>query len=179
VSEMRGLAASGAVAGLCPVTEANLGDGIFPARDYLAAGGLFGLGTDSNVRIDASAELAALEYSQRLQHQQRNVLAGAPGESTGRRLFSAALHGGAQATGISKVGLAPGYAADFLSLNVSHPSLVGRSEDALLDSWIFAGGTAAIDCVWRAGRKVVAEGRHVQRERLATRYRETLQRLLG
>ena len=175
--EMHALAGSGAVAGLCPVTEANLGDGIFPARDYLAAEGRLGVGTDSNVRIDAAGELCALEYSQRLTLQQRNVLAGAPGRSTGRMLFTAALQGGAQATGFPDAALAPGSFADFLTLDVAHPSLVGRQEDELLDSWIFAAGQGAIDGVWRAGRKVVAAGRHLQRDRIVRRYREAMQRL--
>jgi formiminoglutamate deiminase len=177
-TETLGLARCGAVAGLCPVTEANLGDGIFPARDFLAAGGVFGLGTDSNIRIDAAAELCSLEYSQRLSHQQRNVLAGAPGQSTGRRLFSGALEGGSQASGCADVSLTSGSSADFLTLDESHPSLVGRSEDALLDSWIFAGGKSAVACVWRAGRKVVVAGQHVERDRLAHRYRAVLKRLL-
>jgi formimidoylglutamate deiminase len=177
-TEILALAGSGAVVGLCPVTEANLGDGIFPARGYLDAEGRFGLGTDSNIRIDAAAELCALEYSQRLALQQRNVLAGAPGQSTGRRLFSAALQGGAQATGFADAALAPGCFADFLSLNRDHSALVGRHGDALLDSWIFAGGKSVIDCVWRAGRKVVAAGRHVQHDRISRRYREVMQRLL-
>jgi len=176
--EIRALAQSGAVAGLCPVTEANLGDGIFPADEYLAADGIFGLGTDSNIRIDATAELSALEYSQRLLHQRRNVLAGAPGGSTGRRLFDAALLGGGQAAGFPNAGLAAHSPADFLSLDLEHPSLVGRSEDALLDSWIFAGGKTAIDCVWRAGHKVVAGGRHIRRDSIARRYREVMRRLL-
>jgi formimidoylglutamate deiminase len=176
--EMQALAGSGAVVGLCPVTEANLGDGIFPARGFLGAEGRFGVGTDSNIRIDAAAELCALEYSQRLALQQRNVLAGAPGHSTGRRLFTAASLGGAEATGIPDAALAPGCFADFLTLDVEHPSLVGRREDELLDSWIFAAGKSAIDCVWRAGRKVVCAGRHVQHERISRRYREALRRLL-
>jgi formiminoglutamate deiminase len=176
--EMHALAGSGAVAGLCPVTEANLGDGIFPARGYLAAEGRFGLGSDSNVRIDAAAELCALEYSQRLALQQRNVLAGAPGQSTGRRLFVAASQGGAQATGFPQAALAPGSFADFMTFAVDHPSLVGRREDELLDSWIFAAGKSAIDGVWRAGRQLVSAGRHVQHERITRRYREALRGLL-
>jgi formimidoylglutamate deiminase len=187
-AETRALAESGAVAGLCPVTEANLGDGVFPAQEYLAAHGAIGVGTDSNIHIDASAELCALEYSQRLLRERRNVLAGAPGGSTGRRLFAAALVGGNRAAGLlppgaahsgpPNAGLAPHCPADFLSLDVEHPSLVGRSGDALLDSWIFAGGKSAIDCVWRAGHKVVAGGSHVRRDRIAKRYRETLRRRL-
>jgi formimidoylglutamate deiminase len=176
--EVRALAQSGAVAGLCPVTEANLGDGIFPAEEFLAVEGVFGIGTDSNIHIDAGAELCALEYSQRLSRQRRNVLAGAPERSTGRRLFDAALLGGARAAGLAGAGLAPGCPADFLSLDIGHPSLVGRSGDALLDSWIFAGGKSVIDCVWRAGHKVVAGGCHLRRDRILKRYREVLRRLL-
>ncbi|MGC1458351.1 MAG: formimidoylglutamate deiminase [Steroidobacteraceae bacterium] len=177
-TEVQALAGSGAVVGLCPVTEANLGDGIFPARGFLGAAGRFAVGTDSNIRIDAAAELCALEYSQRLALQQRNVLAGAPGHSTGRGLFTAAILGGAQATGFPDAALAPGCFADFVTLDVDHPSLVGRREDDLLDSWIFAAGKSAIDCVWRAGRRVVSAGRHVQHERISRVYRETLRRLL-
>ena len=95
--EIRALAASGAVAGLCPLTEASLGDGIFDGASYLAAGGRFGIGTDSNIQIDAAAELRQLEYGQRLARRARNVMAAQEGESTGRRLFDAALAGGAQA----------------------------------------------------------------------------------
>jgi len=177
-TETLALADSGAVAGLCPITEADLGDGIFPARGYLASGGRFALGTDSNIRIDAAAELCALEYAQRLTLQRRNVLAGGPQRSTGRRLFGAAVQGGGQACGFAEAGLVPGSFADFVTLDLEHPSMVGRSEDELLDSWIFAAGKSAIDGVWRAGRKVVAGGRHQHHGRLARRYAEVLRRLL-
>jgi len=171
------LAASGAVAGLCPITEANLGDGIFPMADYFAAGGAFGLGTDSNVLIDAAGELCALEYAQRLVHRARNVLAPAPGKSTGRSLFDGALAGGARALGLGRVGLCVGASADFLSFDISSPSFGGRRDDAILDSWIFAGGT--VDCVWRRGRKVVTAGQHVLRALVRERYLCVITRLLG
>ena len=171
------LAASGAVAGLCPITEANLGDGIFPAVDYLAAGGAFGLGTDSNVLIDAAGELRALEYAQRLIQRARNVLAPAPGRSTGRTLFDGMFVGGARALGLGKVGLCEGASADFLSFDVSSPAFGGRRDDAFLDSWIFAGGT--VDCVWRRGRKVVAGGQHVLRALVRERYLCVMMRILG
>jgi len=171
------LAASGAVAGLCPVTESNLGDGIFPAERYLAAGGRIGMGTDSNILIDAAAELRGLEYSQRLAHRGRNMLAAGAG-STARRLFDAALAGGAQALGTTG-GIAVGAPGDLISLDAGHVSLVGRSGDALLDSWIFAGRAGAIDCVWRAGRKRVAGGRHVDADAIAARYRKTVSRILS
>ena len=169
--EVAGIARSGAVVGLCPITEANLGDGLFPAGALLDAGGGFGIGSDSNVRIDAAEELRLLEYGQRLAHRQRNVLA-RDGRSTGRTLFDHALLGGAQALGAPAAGLAVGVAADIVALA---PDAEGASGDALLDRWIFARG--GIDSVWRAGRLVVREGRHVARDAIAARYRETLRRL--
>jgi formiminoglutamate deiminase len=177
--EVTRLAASGAVAGLCPVTEANLGDGVFPATGYLAARGAFGIGTDSNVSISARDELRQLEYSQRLRDRARNVISSDTARSTGRALFDGALRGGAQALGVqSGGGISPGTAADFFSLTADTPALTGRSGDALLDSLVFAGGRDCIDGVWRAGRKVVAHGRHAARDAVVTRYRAALERLL-
>lgn len=170
--ETAGLAASGAVAGLCPITEANLGDGIFPALDYLRGGGAFGIGTDSNVLIDAAGELRGLEYAQRLFHRARNVLALDAGQSTGRVLFDAALFGGARALGLVGAGLGEGHRADIVSLDMEHPALLGRRGDDILDSWIFAGG--AIDCVWRGGRKLVSAGRHAKRDSIRQRYRRAI-----
>lgn len=169
------LAAAQAVAGLCPVTEANLGDGIFPGVRYLEAGGRFGIGTDSNILIDAADELRALEYGQRLTHRARNLLATG---SVGRWLFDGALAGGAQALGV-EAGLAVGRPADIVSLDARHPSLCGRGGDLLLDGWIFAARAGAIDCVWRRGKKLVEGGRHVAADAVAARYRATLAKLVA
>jgi formiminoglutamate deiminase len=177
-SEVDRLAASGAVAGLCPVTEANLGDGIFPAQAYLAASGAMGIGTDSNILIDPAQELRMIEYAQRLSLRARNVL-GSDRPSTGARLFVKALTGGAQALGQASHGLNIGASADIVSLAADHPSTFGREGDALLDSWIFAGTAGVVDTVWRRGAKVVAEGRHHQADAVAARYRRTLQKLLA
>jgi formimidoylglutamate deiminase len=171
-AETRGMARSGAVAGLCPVTEANLGDGTFAARPFLADGGRFGIGSDSNVLIGLADELRQLEYSQRLAHRQRNVLAPAGG-SNGRALFDAALAGGSQALGGRPSGIAVGNAASLVSLDAAHPSLAGKSDDAILDAWIFANG-APIDCVWAGGRKLVSAGRHIRREAIAERFRKAM-----
>ncbi len=173
--EARDLAASGAVAGLCPITEANLGDGVF-AREYFDAAARFGVGTDSNVSIGAADELRQLEYSQRLAARARNVLA-RPGGSTGRALFDAALAGGAQALGRRSGVLAVGATADFLTLDAGHPTLAGKSGDAILDAWIFSAGNALVDCVWSGGRKVVQGGRHGSREGIAARFAATMRRL--
>jgi formiminoglutamate deiminase len=171
------LAASGAVAGLCPVTEANLGDGVFPAVDYLAAGGRFGVGTDSNILIDAASELRAVEYSQRLTLRKRALLVDGAEPSVGATLFTKAQAGGAQALGVVS-GLAAGNPADIVSLDLDHPALVGAGSD-LLDRWIFAARPGAIDGVWRAGRQVVDQGRHIASQAIANRYRRTVTALLA
>jgi formimidoylglutamate deiminase len=178
-AEVWGMAASGAIVGLCPITEANLGDGIFPAQAFLEEGGRFGVGSDSNVLLDGAEELRILEYSQRLAHRARNVLASAEGRSTGRSLFDAALSGGSEVLNLQTMGLTVGASADIVSLASDHPALAERHEDEILDSWIFAGGRAVVDCVWRAGLKVVINGRHHRRDALLARYRRTLKGLLA
>ena len=175
-TETERLAKSGAVAGVCPITEANLGDGVFPALDYLKQHGQIGLGTDSNIQIDPAAELRGLEYAQRLQLRARNVLASVEGRSTGRDLFDAALAGGARALGQRGLGIHEGAPADLVSLDATHPSFFGRKGDAILDSWIFASGR--VDCVWRGGRKLVEQGKHIAREAVADRYRRAVESVL-
>lgn len=176
-AEASGMAQRGVVAGLCPVTEANLGDGVFPAVHYRGEGGRFGLGTDSNVLIDAAEELRWLEYVQRLTHRRRNLLASGSEASTGGDLFRGALTGGSQALGAA-AGLAEGLAADFVTLDAAHPALVGAQGDGWIDRWVFAARGGAVDGVWRAGRQVVSGGRHVARDAIAARYRTTLTQLL-
>jgi formimidoylglutamate deiminase len=172
--ELAQMAASGAVVGLCPITEANLGDGLFPATEWRKLGGRYGIGSDSNVRIDAAEELRLLEYGQRLQRRQRNIIC-STGSSTGATLFAAALAGGAQALGVSGAGLVPGAPADFITLRADHPGIAG---DMLLDRWIFTRGTDAIDGVWRGGRQLVADGRHAARDALSARHAAAIRSLL-
>ena len=174
--ELQAIVASRAVAGLCPVTEANLGDGVFPMQAFAQAGGRFGVGSDSNVLIDAAEELRLLEYGQRLQLRGRNVLA-QDGASSGRWLFGQALDGAAQALGVA-AGLQVGAPADLVELDTRHPALAARAGDALLDSWIFAARGGAVRSVWRGGRQWVRDGRHVAREAVAARYAGMLRRLL-
>ncbi|MGE0502939.1 MAG: formimidoylglutamate deiminase [Rhizobiaceae bacterium] len=174
-AEATALARSGAVAGLCPVTEANLGDGIFPGRQFIEAGGAFGIGSDSNVLIGVADELRQLEYAQRLGMRQRNVIA-PPGGSTGRDLFDRARHGGSQSLGVAAPEIASGASADLLSLDSDHPTLAGKTGDAILDAWIFAGG-ANVDSVWVGGHRVVSEGRHQARETIAERFKAAMTRL--
>src|ERR1700716_494834 len=178
-TEIASLAGSGAIAGLSPVTEASLGDGIFPTREFLDAGGQFGVGTDSNVLVGVADELRQLEYGQRLKHRERNVLSGGPGISTGRALFDIALAGGAQALAQPTVGIQAGARADIVTLDTTHPSLAARSGDAVLDGWIFASGADAVDCVWASGNKVVEGGRHRLRERARDTFNAAVRRLIA
>jgi formimidoylglutamate deiminase len=175
--ETHRLAASGAAAGLCPTTEANLGDGIFNASTYLDAGGVCGVGTDSNVQIDAAAELRQLEYSQRLLHQSRNVLTQQEGESTGHRLYMTALAGGAQALAQPIGAIEPGRRADLVILDADHPDLAG-GPDHWLDAFLFVGGRRLIRTVIAGGEIVVEDGRHRQHDRISAAYRRTIARLL-
>lgn len=175
--EITRLAQSGAVAGLCPITEANLGDGIFEAPRFAAAGGRFAVGTDSNVRIAVNEELRTLEYGQRLREQKRNRL-GPIGASTGRHLVDSACRGGAQALGLASGSLAVGQAADIVILDATHPALAGRDGDQILDSWLFAAGDGAVRDVFAGGRHVVADARHTRRAELRRRFTDVMRRLL-
>jgi formiminoglutamate deiminase len=162
--EIARMAKAQVVAGLCPITEANLGDGLFDMPSFLKQGGRFGVGSDSLVRISAADELRTLEYGQRLFHRQRNVL-GDSNLSTGRLLFEGALLGNA---------LAVGQPADFTVLDTNN-----HRDDAVIDSWIFAADNNAIRSVHRGGVPVVQQGRHKDRERIADRYDAVLRRLMS
>ena len=171
------LAGTGAVAGLCPITEANLGDGIFEAQRYLDGGGRLAVGSDSNVRIALNEELRTLEYGQRLRERRRNRL-GSEGQSIGRHLFDTTRRGGAQALGLPSGALAVGKTADIVVLDTSQPSLAGRRGDALLDSWIFAAGDRAVGHVVSGGRIVVRDGAHIQRGEISSRFGAVMRRLV-
>ena len=174
--ETIGLARSGAVAGLCPLTEASLGDGIFDAVRWLGAGGRFGFGSDSNIRISLSEEARALEHSQRLRDHSRAALA-SPSQSTGRVLLQGAAAGGAQAAGRKAGAIAVGRLADLVALSSDALDLEGRRGDLLLDCWVFAADDRVISDVWSAGRHVVQDGRHPQHETITRAYRATIARL--
>ena len=177
-AEVEAVAASQAIVGLCPTTEANLGDGVFPGGPYLAAGGALAVGSDSLVRISVAEELRQLETSQRLSAGRRTVLA-EPESSNGRRLFDAACAGGARALRQPTGTLDVGQRADWIELDPDHPRLVACEEDEVLDAWIFAGDDRCVRGVWIGGDQLVVDGRHVRRERVARRYREVLRELLS
>ena len=171
--ETEALAGSGAVVGLCPITESSLGDGIFDARRFLAHGGRFGIGSDSNIRISLAEELRTLEYSQRLRDRVRAAVA-TPDKSTGRVLFETAAHGGAQAAGRDGGAIEAGRIADLVALDADATDLLGKDGDAVLDSYIFAGDDRMVADVWSAGRHVVTAGRHRRHDEIAARYRKTV-----
>jgi len=175
--EVRALAESDVVVGLCPTTEANLGDGVFPLADFLALQGRFGVGSDSHVSVSPTEELRWLEYGQRLTRRERNVAAGRRDASTGTTLYNEALQGGGQAVAQGVGALAPGLRADLVVLDPEHPTLMGREKDTLLDAWIFSGNQSPVTHVMVGGEWVVREGRHLRRDEVRAAYRDTIRRL--
>lgn len=172
-AETLALAASGAVAGLCPLTEASLGDGIFDGVAWLGAGGAFGIGSDSNIRVRLVEELRQLETSQRLRDRTRAALA-TPERSTGRVLLEGAARGGARAAGRASGAIAPGLWADLVALDGAALDLAGLAGDRRLDAWIFATGEGAVSEVWAAGRHLVRGGRHIARDGVEAAYRRAV-----
>jgi len=185
VDETRRVAESGAVAGLCPTTEANLGDGLFPLKAYLDAGGTLGIGSDSHISVSPVEELRWLEYGQRLSTRHRNISVSESSNSVGETLWSDALFGGAQAAGVDVgeiEGVDPastvtGPRADLLVLDQDSPMLAGRSAENALDTFLFAGNSNLLRHVMVSGKWVVRDFQHRDEERIAARYRETAVRL--
>ena len=175
--ELAALAASGAVAGLAPTTEADLGDGTFPGPAYFAAGGRFGVGSDSNVEISPFAELRQLEWSQRTRARRRNVLASGANDTIGTALWAGAVRGGAQALAQPTGAIAAGRRADFLVLNTSDPALAEQLPEDVLDAAIFGPARFPVRDVVAGGRFVVREGRHMNEEPVFACYRATMARL--
>jgi formimidoylglutamate deiminase len=177
--EISSLATSDAVVGLCPTTEADLGDGIFPAVEYLAAGGCFGVGTDSHVVVEAAEELRLLEFGQRLQHRRRNLMLPAGTRSTGAALYELAGTGGAQALGDNIGRIELGSRADLVVLDGAAPLLAGKTGDAILDSYVFSGGRELVKDVYVGGKKLIADGHHREEENIASGFAAVMERLLA
>lgn len=177
--EVTRMANSRAIAGLCLTTEANLGDGIFPAVDFLAQGGRMGIGSDSHVSLSVVEELRWLEYGQRLRDQRRNRLYRSDQPMVGRTLFDAALDGGAQALGQPIGRLEVGKRADWIVLDGNDPYLATASEDGILNRWLFAGGDRQVRDVLVNGKWVVREGHHAGEEDSNRAFTQVLKDLLG
>jgi formimidoylglutamate deiminase len=175
--ETAALAASGAVAGLCPTTEANLGDGLFPLAPFLAAGGRFGVGSDSHISQSPVEELRWLEYGQRLLHQRRNVAASRAQRNVGDFLWQGALQGGALAAGRPVGALEAGRRADLLVLDSSHPNLDGAAPAEVLGKFVFCGNDNLVRDVMVGGRWVVQGHRHVAQDAIAQRYKQAIAEL--
>lgn len=170
--EMRAIAKSGAVAGLCPTTEANLGDGLFPLANHLDADGTFGIGSDSHISVSPVEELRWLEYGQRLVTRHRNIAARKPGASVGETLWAGALRGGRQAAGMREAS-----ARDVIVLDDASPLLAARDEESVLDTFLFAGNTPLVRDVMAAGEWAVRDFRHKDEGRIAGDYRAAVEAL--
>lgn len=177
-AETLGLAKSGAVAGLCPITEANLGDGIFEGVHFLQNGGKFGLGSDSNVLISLTEEMRMLEYTQRLRDHSRAALSH-DRKSVGRMIFEQSAMGAAQALGRDSGVITKGKWADLLEIRTDHVDLEGLAGDQFLDAWVFACRDNLVRNVWSAGRQMVKDGAHIARREITSEYRAVLTRLRG
>ena len=171
---MQGIVRSGATVALCPTTEANLGDGLFPLGDFLKAGGHWGIGSDSHVSVSPVEELRWLEYGQRLATRHRNIAVSAEQPSTGELLYAQALHGGLRACGQGVRA-----AGDFIVLDADAPALAGATRDDLLDRFVFAGNRSLVAETHVDGRRCVAGGRHRDRDAVARRYGQALRDLLA
>ncbi len=174
--EILKLAETGAVVGLCPVTEANLGDGIFKGSEYVSIGGEYGIGSDSNVRISLTEELRMLEYSQRLVRKERNIMTDSSG-SLGESLYKSAVRGGAQALSRNSGKIALGQWADLLTLDFDDLAFYGSTEDDILNRWIFSADDSLVREVWSAGRQMVVNGRHVKHDQIEKQYRNLISEL--
>lgn len=180
--ETRGIANSGATVAVCPTTEANLGDGLFPLRSYLGHDGAWGIGSDSHISVSPVEELRWLEYGQRLVTHHRNIAADDEQPSVGETLLAGALHGG-RACGVPvgviepADGLFAGAPADLVALDPQAPALAGHGIDSVIDAWLFVGNRSLIESVWAGGEKVVTAGRHREAEAIASRYRQCLANL--
>ncbi|MGH8146667.1 MAG: formimidoylglutamate deiminase [Rhodanobacteraceae bacterium] len=177
-AEMHAIAKSGAVAGLCPTTEANLGDGLFPLGKFLDAGGVLGIGSDSHISVSPVEELRWLEYGQRLVARRRNVAARNQDDSVAEKLWGAALRGGAQASGIALPDADAGARGDMVVLDDASPLLVARDEHSVLDSFIFAGNAPLVRDVMAGGEWVVRDFRHRDQDRVAENYRKAVEALV-
>jgi formimidoylglutamate deiminase len=177
-SETSRLAQSGTVAGLCPITESNLGDGIFNGVEYLKAGGAIGIGSDSCIRISVSGELSTLEYSQRLRDLGRNILAVDEG-STGQQIYFRAAQGGAKALGRKSGSIAVGNLADLVAIDSNHQSLFALKPCQLIDGWVFAGSDTVVTDVWSAGRHCVKDGKHIAHDLIVSRYKTAIKKLVA
>jgi len=176
--ETAALAKSGATAGLCPTTEANLGDGLFPLPAYRAAGGRYGIGGDSHVSRDPAEELRLLEYAQRLSARRRNLVVGKTTMAVGTTLWLEAAAGSA-VLGRQMGAIAPGHRADLVVLDAAHPDLAGRSGDAIANAYIFSGSTALVRDVMVAGNWRVRQRKHALDEPAAAAYKEAVAELVA
>jgi formimidoylglutamate deiminase len=177
--ETTAIARSGATVAICTTTEGNLGDGLFPLRDYLDAGGGWGVGSDSHISVSPIEELRWLEYGQRLATHHRNIAVRAKSGSVGETLVQGVMASAQASTGHRIGTLGAGECADYLVLDADAPQFAGAQAQDAIDRWIFSGNRNLVRDVFVAGQQVVSNGLHRDRDAIATRYRESMRTLLA
>ena len=175
--EISMIATSGAVVGLCPTTEANLGDGLFPLADYLAQGGSIAIGSDSHISVSVSEELRLLEYGQRLKYRARNIAASDAEIHTGTRLYQGCLRGGAKASGFDNGAIEIGKRADLIVLDENSPLLVGTPQRSIIDRFVFNGNQNSVKHVLVAGEMIIRDYKHQQEQQITRDFAATMMKL--
>ncbi len=176
-NEVSLIAGSGAVVGLCPTTEANLGDGLFPLNDFLQQDGKIAIGSDSHISVSVIEELRLLEYGQRLHHQRRNIAVSDQDIHTGTNLYLRNLEGGSKASGFDNGSLEAGKRADIIVLDETSPTLIGTPDRNLIDRFIFSGNVNPIKNVWVAGEMVINDYKHANECEITQNFSKTMTRL--
>jgi formimidoylglutamate deiminase len=175
--EISMIATSRAVVGLCPTTEANLGDGLFPLADYLAQGGSIAIGSDSHISVSVSEELRLLEYGQRLKYRARNIAASDAEIHTGTRLYQGCLRGGAKASGFDNGAIEIGKRADLIVLDENSPLLVGTPQRSIIDRFVFNGNQNSVKHVLVAGEMIIRDYKHQQEQQITRDFAATMMKL--
>ncbi len=177
--ELNLLAERQCIVGLCPTTEANLGDGVFPLKSFLEANGVIGIGSDSQISVNPIEELRWLEYSQRLHYQKRNRLTGIDEPHNGTYLWEKVIDGGSKACGRATDGIKVNNRADFLVLDDSNPLLYSKQDEYVLDALIFAGNTNTIKDVMVGGNWVVRQGNHIDEVNIKNNFYDAISSLMN
>ena len=178
INEVTGIAHRGAQIVLCPTTEGNLGDGIFPLTDFWSAGGRWAIGTDSHVGLWPFEELRWADYVQRLATQKRLTLCYKAGDDGGVRLFHEAWTSGRQSVGRQgEHYFAIGAPLTGMVVDATHPVVADLPAARRLAGIVYAGTPRILLGTIAKGRWIVRDGSHVDATNIRARYAQALARI--